>query len=256
MTKPWRVLGLKNCSTGCPGCASAANMSAAQRPRDCRLLPDRYAGMGAGVRRDRTMGVCRWSNITNTVPASYRSNCPPDTWNRAKTRKSPRGANCPKKPESRRRQWRYLGRYFIDGNRGCGGSISFLVQQAPGRWRSRTRSIRNDHAASADAGRGARGWVGGQIAQHRNRAAVGLALAIWRVGNYDWNVGPFSATGRSAGVAGVLQEAFQQQNAGDLQQECRKKCRRLLEAAYTGPIQRGYDGVIVPSAMIASSGRC
>lgn len=73
--------------------------------------------------------------------------------------------------------WRYLGRYFLDGNRGCGGSHIFLADGAcrvcePNYEESEIITL---HLLTLDEVRAA--WMGGQMRNIATVAAVGLALA-------------------------------------------------------------------------------
>ena len=74
--------------------------------------------------------------------------------------------------------WRYLGRYFLDGNRGCGASHIFLA-----------RGARQTAAPHLDAGEVMRlrwltlaevraAWLGGGIHNLGILAGVGLALGV------------------------------------------------------------------------------
>lgn len=79
--------------------------------------------------------------------------------------------------------WRYLGRFFVDGNRGCGASHIFLALgarsvAAPQRETSEIMALHwltlpEVHAA----------WVGGRIRNVATVAAVGLALAALEGGH-------------------------------------------------------------------------
>ncbi len=73
--------------------------------------------------------------------------------------------------------WNYLGRYFIDGNRGCGGSHIFVAR---GAWQVaephyEASEIMTLHLLTLEEVRAA--WVGGQMPNIATVAAVGLALA-------------------------------------------------------------------------------
>jgi 8-oxo-dGTP pyrophosphatase MutT (NUDIX family) len=73
--------------------------------------------------------------------------------------------------------WCYLGRFFIDGNRGCGASHTFLVRHArqisaPDLEES---EIITQRRLSLDEVRAA--WLGGKITNMSTVGAVGLALA-------------------------------------------------------------------------------
>jgi ADP-ribose pyrophosphatase len=74
--------------------------------------------------------------------------------------------------------WRYLGRYFVDGNRGCGASHVFLARHAhlvaaPEREASEIMAL---HWLALDDVRAA--WLGGRIHNMSTIGAVGLALAM------------------------------------------------------------------------------
>ncbi|MBN2305081.1 MAG: NUDIX hydrolase, partial [Anaerolineae bacterium] len=74
--------------------------------------------------------------------------------------------------------WRCLGRFFINGNRGCGASHIFLARQAkqvapPDLEAS---EIIIQHRLTLDEVRAA--WLGGRIHHVGTIAAVGLALAV------------------------------------------------------------------------------
>ena len=73
--------------------------------------------------------------------------------------------------------WRYLGRYFMDGNRGCGASHIFLARGArvvatPEREASEIMTL---HWLTLAELRSA--WTGGRIRNIATIAAIGLALA-------------------------------------------------------------------------------
>lgn len=73
--------------------------------------------------------------------------------------------------------WRSLGRFFIDGNRGCGHSHIYLAQQArrtvePQHEQSEIMTIRWLTLAEVRAA-----WLGGQVSNIATAAAIGLALA-------------------------------------------------------------------------------
>jgi len=73
--------------------------------------------------------------------------------------------------------WRYLGRFFMDGNRGCGASHIFLAQEArvvapPHREES---EIMTQHWLTLDELRTT--WTKGRIRNIATIAAIGLALA-------------------------------------------------------------------------------
>lgn len=75
-------------------------------------------------------------------------------------------------------EWRSLGRFFMDGNRGCGASHIFLARHAcrvsePQREES---EIMVQRWLTLDELRAA--WLGGQISNLGTLGAVGLALAI------------------------------------------------------------------------------
>ena len=75
-------------------------------------------------------------------------------------------------------EWRYLGRYFIDGNRGCGATHVFLargVRQAASPTLEATEIIAQ-RLLPLDEVR--RLWLGGQLYNLGTLGAVGLALAI------------------------------------------------------------------------------
>jgi ADP-ribose pyrophosphatase len=74
--------------------------------------------------------------------------------------------------------WRALGEYFLDGNRGCGASHIFLARHArqvsaPA---PEATEIMTLHRLTLDEVRAA--WRGGRIHNVGTMAAVGLALAI------------------------------------------------------------------------------
>ncbi len=74
-------------------------------------------------------------------------------------------------------EWRYLGRFFMDGNRGCGASHIFLALDAhsvsaPHREVSEIMTL---HWLTLPEVRAA--WLGGRIRNVATVAAVGLALA-------------------------------------------------------------------------------
>ncbi|MBN1563471.1 MAG: NUDIX hydrolase [Anaerolineae bacterium] len=73
--------------------------------------------------------------------------------------------------------WRYLGRYFMDGNRGCGASHIFLAQNAQqvDTPHLEASEIIAQHRLTLDEVRAA--WLGGRITNLSTIAAVGLALA-------------------------------------------------------------------------------
>jgi ADP-ribose pyrophosphatase len=75
-------------------------------------------------------------------------------------------------------EWRYLGRYFIDGNRGCGASHIFLVQQARqvGAPTLEDSEMITQRRLALDEVRAA--WRDGTISNMGTIGAVGLALAI------------------------------------------------------------------------------
>jgi ADP-ribose pyrophosphatase len=73
--------------------------------------------------------------------------------------------------------WRYLGRYFMDGNRGCGASHIFLARDAKqvhAPTLEETEIIAQRRLTLAEV-RAA--WMGGQITNLSTIAAIGLALA-------------------------------------------------------------------------------
>jgi ADP-ribose pyrophosphatase len=74
--------------------------------------------------------------------------------------------------------WRFLGQFFVDGNRGLGATHVFLARQArqvaePHREES---EIMVQRWLTLDVLRAA--WLGGRIANMGTMAAVGLALAV------------------------------------------------------------------------------
>ncbi len=73
--------------------------------------------------------------------------------------------------------WRYLGRYFTDGNRGCGASHIFLARGARvvGAPQREDSEIMVQHWLTLAEVRAA--WLGGRIGNIATIAAVGLALA-------------------------------------------------------------------------------
>lgn len=74
--------------------------------------------------------------------------------------------------------WRYLGHYFIDGNRGCGGTHIFLARGAQ-RIASpdlEESEIINQRRLTLDEVRAA--WQNGQMRNLGTLGAVGLALAV------------------------------------------------------------------------------
>ena len=73
--------------------------------------------------------------------------------------------------------WRYLGRFFLDGNRGCGASHIFLARQARqvGQPQLEESELIESHRLTLDELRAA--WLGGRIHNLATIAAVGLALA-------------------------------------------------------------------------------
>lgn len=73
--------------------------------------------------------------------------------------------------------WRYLGRFFIDGNRGCGAVHLFLARGArpvSAPQRERSEIMAQCWLTLADV-RAA--WLGGRMSNIATMAAVGLALA-------------------------------------------------------------------------------
>ncbi len=79
--------------------------------------------------------------------------------------------------------WRYLGRYFMDGNRGCGASHIFLAQNAK---QVHTPDLEDSEIIAQrrltlDEVRAA--WMGGRITNLSTIAAVGLALAALAQGD-------------------------------------------------------------------------
>lgn len=74
--------------------------------------------------------------------------------------------------------WRYLGRFFLDGNRGCGASHVFLARHArpvAAPRREASEIMVHRWLALADV-RAA--WLGGRIRNMSTVGAVGLALAV------------------------------------------------------------------------------
>ncbi len=73
--------------------------------------------------------------------------------------------------------WQYLGRYFIDGNRGCGATHVFLARDA--------RQVASPHLEASEIMVQHRltlaevraAWLGGRIQNMSTLGAVGLALA-------------------------------------------------------------------------------
>ncbi|MBN1681653.1 MAG: NUDIX hydrolase [Anaerolineae bacterium] len=74
--------------------------------------------------------------------------------------------------------WCYLGRYFIDGNRGCGASHIFLARHAHqvSTPHLEDSEIITQRRLTLDDVRAA--WLGGDIHNIGTAAAVGLALAV------------------------------------------------------------------------------
>jgi ADP-ribose pyrophosphatase len=74
--------------------------------------------------------------------------------------------------------WRYLGRYFIDGNRGCGASHIFLVEgaQQVSAPQLEDSEMITQRRLALDEVRAA--WRDGTISNMSTIGAVGLALAI------------------------------------------------------------------------------
>jgi ADP-ribose pyrophosphatase len=74
--------------------------------------------------------------------------------------------------------WRYLGRYFMDGNRGCGASHVFLARHARrvGDPEREASEIMAQHWLTLAEVR--RAWLGGRIHNMSTLGAVGLALAV------------------------------------------------------------------------------
>ncbi len=75
-------------------------------------------------------------------------------------------------------EWRYLGRYFLDGNRGCGASHIFLARAArqvtvPHRDAGEVMRLRWLKLAEVRAA-----WMGGGIRNLGILAGVGLALGM------------------------------------------------------------------------------
>ena len=75
-------------------------------------------------------------------------------------------------------EWRYLGRYFMDGNRGCGATHVFLAQGARqvAEPALEASEIITQRRLSLDEVRAA--WLGGDIRNLGTLGAVGLALAV------------------------------------------------------------------------------
>ena len=75
-------------------------------------------------------------------------------------------------------EWRYLGRYFMDGNRGCGASHIFLVKRARqiGPPQLEESEMITQRQLTLDEVRAA--WRDGTISNMSTIGAVGLALAI------------------------------------------------------------------------------
>lgn len=76
------------------------------------------------------------------------------------------------------RDWRYLGRFFVDGNRGCGATHIFVARGAhhvgePHREASEIMTQRWVPLADLRAA-----WLGGRIPNLGTIAAIGLALAV------------------------------------------------------------------------------
>lgn len=74
--------------------------------------------------------------------------------------------------------WRYLGRYFIDGNRGCGASHIFLARGARqiGKPQLEASEVIAQRRLMLDEVRAA--WRAGEIHNMSTVGAVGLALAV------------------------------------------------------------------------------
>ena len=75
-------------------------------------------------------------------------------------------------------EWRYLGRYFLDGNRGCGASHIFLARgarqvAAPHRDAGEVMRLRWLTLAEVRAA-----WLNGDIRNLGILAGVGLALGV------------------------------------------------------------------------------
>ncbi len=86
--------------------------------------------------------------------------------------------------------WRYLGRYFLDGNRGCGASHIFVARHArqvaaPQREAS---EIMAQRWLPLDDLRAA--WLGGRIRNIATVGAVGLALAVLEGDDASHSTGP------------------------------------------------------------------
>jgi ADP-ribose pyrophosphatase len=74
--------------------------------------------------------------------------------------------------------WRYLGRYFTDGNRGCGATHIFLVRRARqvGTPELEASELITQRRLTLDEVRAA--WRSGEIHGLATIGAVGLALAV------------------------------------------------------------------------------
>jgi ADP-ribose pyrophosphatase len=74
-------------------------------------------------------------------------------------------------------RWDYLGRYFVDGNRGCGASHIFLAREARqvAQPELETSEIITPHHLTLAEVRAA--WMNGRIRNLGTIAAIGLALA-------------------------------------------------------------------------------
>lgn len=80
-------------------------------------------------------------------------------------------------------EWHYLGRFFMDGNRGCGASHIFLAlgAQAVAAPHREASEIMAQHWLTLPEVRAA--WQGGHIRNVATVAAVGLALAALEGGH-------------------------------------------------------------------------
>jgi ADP-ribose pyrophosphatase len=85
--------------------------------------------------------------------------------------------------------WRYLGYFFTDGNRGCGGSYLFLARGARqiGTPDLEESEIFIQHRLTLAEVRAA--WLGGRIRNTATMAAVGLALAVLEGDDHAENTG-------------------------------------------------------------------
>ncbi|NDJ77775.1 MAG: NUDIX hydrolase [Chloroflexi bacterium] len=74
--------------------------------------------------------------------------------------------------------WRYLGRYFVDGNRGCGTAHIFLAlgaRQVIAPQREASELIEQHWLTLVEV---RTAWLGGRITNLGTLGAVGLALAV------------------------------------------------------------------------------